>query len=341
MSSNKFFSATRRSLLKKTSLATAGTFFPFIHTANAQSLTPITMAIQWVPRGEYATYYMAREKGYYKERGLDVTFKHMLGNALAFQALSAGNADIVHADILQMLMLMGRSPEPQMRSLGVVGDKLNISLFYLKGKGISKPSDLAGRTIVDSPGSTALQMYKIFANSNGFDPNKTTWKNAAGNAKVALMLQGEADAVAIGLPAKPSMESKLAPGQELGYFTFGDHGVNIYGDGLITTEKNWREKQELMKAFVQATMKGCRDAFADPQAGAASMVKYYPEMDKLLAVKELELIRDVAVGKTQKERGLGFHDPVKFKATQDVVINLLGQPIAKPYTDFFTNAAFS
>ena len=106
MSSNKFFSATRRSLLKNTSLATAGTFFPFIHSAKAQSLTPITMAIQWVPRGEYATYYMAREKGYYKESGLDVTFKHMLGNALAFQALSAGNADIVHADILQMLMLI-------------------------------------------------------------------------------------------------------------------------------------------------------------------------------------------------------------------------------------------
>jgi len=339
MKNEKIYSESKRKIIKAASLAAAGTFFPYINSARSQSLTPINMAIQWVPRGEYSTYYMARERGYYKEHGLDVNFKHMLGNALAFQALSAGNADIVHADILQMLMLMGRSPEPQMRSLAVVGDKLNISLFYLKGKGINKPSDLVGRTIVDSPGSTALQMFQIFANANGFDHTKTNWKNASGNAKVALMLQGEADAVAIGLPAKPSIEAKLSPGQELGYFTFGDHGVNIYGDGLITTEKNWHDKSDILKAFVKATMKGCQDAFADPKVGAASMVKYYPEMDKILSVKELDLIRDVAIGKYQKEHGIGFHDPMKFKATQEAVINFLGQPISKPYTEFFTNAA--
>jgi len=331
----------RRSIIQGVGASVSLISFPFINSAISQTLTPITMAIQWVPRGEYATYYMAREKGYYKERGFDVTFKHMLGNALAFQALSSGNADIIHADLLQMLMLQGRAPDPQMRSLAVVGDKLNISLFFQKGKGINKPSDLENRTIVDSPGSTAPAMYKIFAKANGFDPNKTVWKNAAGNAKVALMLQGEADAVAIGLPAKPSIDSKLPNGQEIGFFTFGDHGVNVYGDGLITTEKNWRERPDAMKAFVQATMKGCKDAFADPVAGAASMVKHYPEMDRALSVKELDLIRDVAIGKTQKEKGLGFHDPVKFKATHDVVTGLLGQPIAKPSTDFFTNAAFT
>ena len=123
-------------------------------------------------------------------------------------------------------------------------------------------------------------------------------------------------------------------------FTFGDFGVNVYGDGLITTEKMWRERPGDMKAFVQATMKGCKDAFADPVVGAAAMTKYYPEMDRALAVKELDLIRDVAVGKTQKEKGLGYHDPAKFKATHDVVTGLLGQPIAKPASEFFTNAAF-
>ena len=331
---------SRRTVLGRASATAAAISLPWAGIARAQTLTPLTLTIQFVPRGEYATYYTAREKGYYKERGLDVTMKHVLGNALAFQSLSAGNCDVVHADILQMIMLQGRSPDPQMRSIAVVGDKLNISLFFKKGKGIVKPKDLEGKTIVDSPGSTAPAMFKIFAKANGIDESKVTWKNAAGNAKVALMLQGEADVVAIGLPAKPGIESKLPAGTEVGYFTFGDYGVNVYGDGLITTEKIWRERPEIMKAFVQATMKGCKDAFADPAAGAANMTKYYPEMDKALAVKELDLIRDVAMGKTQREKGLGVHDPAKFKATEDVVSEVLGQPVPKPYTEYFTNAAF-
>ena len=333
------FSPRRRALLQQ-GTAVAALAAPWSGLVKAQTLTPLTLTIQFVPRGEYATYYTARERGYYKERGLDVSVKHVLGNALAFQSLSAGNADVVHADILQMIMLQGRSPDPQMRSIAVVGDKLNISLFFIKGRGINGPKDLEGRTIVDSPGSTAPAMFKIFAKANGVDESKVTWKSAAGNAKVALMLQGEADVVAIGLPAKPGIESKLPAGKELGYFTFGDHGVNVYGDGLITTDKKWRERQDVMKAFVQATMKGCKDAFADPATCAGYMTKYYPEMDKALAVKELTLIREVAMGKTQREQGLGVHDPAKFKATEDAVIEVLGQPVPKPYTEYFSNAAF-
>ena len=112
-------STRRRGLIQTLSAGACLISMPFLNSTRAQSLKPITMAIQWVPRGEYATYYLAREKGYYREHGFDVTFKHMLGNALAFQALASGNADIIHADLLQMLMLQGRAPEPQMRSLEI------------------------------------------------------------------------------------------------------------------------------------------------------------------------------------------------------------------------------
>ena len=89
------------------------------------------------------------------EQGLDVTFKHVLGNALAMQTLTAGNADLIHADIVQMLQLQGKTPDPHMRAVGMISDKLALSLFFQKGKGINTPKDLEGRSIVDSPGSTA------------------------------------------------------------------------------------------------------------------------------------------------------------------------------------------
>ena len=161
--------------------------------ARAQALKPVKLTIQFFARGDYAHVYLARERGYYKEQGLDVTFQHVLGNALALQALTAGNADLIHADLVQMLQLQGRTPEPRMRAVGLISDKLALSLFFQKGKGIDKPKDLEGRSIVDSPGSTAPFIFNLFAKANGIDTNKVQWKNAAATAKVAMMLQNQAE----------------------------------------------------------------------------------------------------------------------------------------------------
>ena len=151
------------------------------HVARAQALKPVKLTIQFFARGDYAHVYLARERGYYKEQGLDVTFQHVLGNALALQALTAGNADLIHADLVQMLQLQGRTPEPRMRAVGLISDKLALSLFFQKGKGIDKPKDLEGRSIVDLPGSTAPFIFNLFAKANGIDTNKVQWKNAAGD----------------------------------------------------------------------------------------------------------------------------------------------------------------
>ena len=299
--------------------------------------TKITLSILFIPRGDYAAYYLANERGYYAEQGIDLTIKHVLGNAFAFQMLSAGNAEFAHADIVQMLQLQGKNPEPHMRSVAVVSDKIPLSLFYLKGRGISKPADLEGRTIVNSPGSTTPALIKLFAKANGFDDNKILWKSAAANAKVALMLQGQADAVSIYLPALPSTAAKVPAGQELGSFNFGDFGVDIFGDGMIVTEKYLREKPAVAKAFVQASMKGYKDSFADPAAAIDALIKAHPEIDRAIGIKEMEIMRDDNKGRAQLAHGLGFHDPEKMAATYRAVIDILQQPITRPVTDFYTN----
>ena len=333
---------SRRTLLTRSAgaalgLSSIGTIAaPYV--ARAQALTPVKLTIQFFARGDYAHVYLARERGYYKEQGLDVTFQHVLGNALALQALTAGNAQLIHADLVQMLQLQGKTPDPHMRAVGLISDKLALSLFFQKGKGIDKPKDLEGRSIVDSPGSTAPFIFNLFARSNGIDASKVTWKSAAATAKVAMMLQNQADSVAIYLPAKPGIESKLPAGQEISNFTFGD-SVGIYGDGLITTEKYWQENKKTVQGFVRATMKGCKDAYADPKAAIDAIAKHFPELNKETGVKEMAIQATLGVGPAQKKNGLGYHDPEKMKATYEAVISVLGQPIAKPVTEFYTNDA--
>lgn len=303
----------------------------------AQTLTPVSLTFQWFASGAYAGYYLAKERGFYEEVGLDVEFRHVMGNALALQQLVAGNTDLIHADFIQMLRLQGSEPDVHLRAAGVIAEKLALSLFYLKGKGIEEPKDLEGRTIVDSAGSTAPLLFKMFADANDIDPDKINWTNAAGAAKVSVMLQGQADAVAIYLNALPSIRAKLKPGQDVGWFMFGEHGADIYGDGMITTDSYLQGNRDTAAAFVQASAKGFKTAFENPEEGVAPIVNASKELDPEIAVQELRLAHDVAVGPAQKEHGVGYIDPAKMQRSYTAVEELLGQEIGRPVEDLFVN----
>lgn len=310
---------------------------PALIGVRAQTLKPVTLTFQWFASGAYAGYFLAKERGFYAERGLDVRFEHVMGNALALQQIVANNTDFIHADFIQMLQLHGSEPTAHLRAVGVIAEKLALSLFYLKGKGINEPKDLEGRTIVDSAGSTAPLLFKLFADANGIDASKVNWISAAGAAKVAVMLNGEADAVAIYLNARPSIMSKLQPDQEIGWFTFGERGANIYGDGIITSDAYLQENRETTEAFVQASARGFEAAFEDIEAGVGPVVKAAPELNKEIAMKELEIAREVAIGPAQKEHGIGYIEPEKMKASYDAVVELLGTDIPRPVEDLYAN----
>lgn len=302
----------------------------------AQARKKINLAIHWIPRGDFCAYYLALERGYYAQAGMDVSIQHLLGNGAALQALSAGTAQFIHADLTQMLQVQGKSPEPLMRSLAIATNKTGTTLFFKNGHGISKPKDLEGHSIVDSAGSTARALFTLVAKANKIDESKVVWKTAAGNAKVALMLQGEADAVATGLWARVGILTKLKA-DELGQFPFGDWGANIHGDGVISTQKLISEDRALVKGFVQATLRGYKEGFADPDAAADAIRKHHIELKKDSVVAEFKITRDLAIGPPQKAHGIGYHDPAAMKATYDFVVTGLNQPISRPVTDLYTN----
>lgn len=326
---------SRRNVLISGGFFAGGLGFPNIIRAQAQ--TKLTLAILFVPRGDFAPYYLARERGYYAQAGIDLTIKHVLGNAFAFQMLSAGNAEFAHADIVQMLQLQGATPEPQMKSVAVVCNKIPLSLFFLARRGIQKPEDLVGRTVVDSPGSTTPALIKLLARANGFDAAQIEWKSAAANAKVALMLQGQADAVSTYLPALPSTAARAPKGSQVGVFNFGDHGVDIYGDGLISTNRYLAESPQISRAFVQATLRGYKESFAEPAAAVAAIVKNAPELNSTNALMELDILRELNAEQRWPQRGFGAHDSAKMAATYSAVIDVIRQPIGRPVSEFFSN----
>jgi NitT/TauT family transport system substrate-binding protein len=332
--------------------AAAGGLAPLISACGGGAATPspspsssslkrtsIALQLDFLPLGRYAPYYYAVDKGIYDKRGLDVTIATSSGTGPALQQLVAGKAQFLFADIPSMLQLMGKSPQPEMRSYAVVYAKAPETVFYFEGGSIKSPKDLEGKTIATSAGSTDYDLFPLFAKANGIDASTIKWKVVAASAKVSLLLQGQVDATTTFVPGLPGVQAGAKPGQTVGHFTFGDHGVHVYGNGLITTKDFAGANKDAVHAFVQATMEGYRQAFKNPQAAVDSMVKVVPTLKPDQAVAELKIVQDLAMGPAQRQHGLGYQDPTVMKASYDAVVGVLNQPISKPVTELYTNAA--
>lgn len=333
-------SVSRRAILARAgSLLAAGACGALVHTPAFAKTTKINVALTFLATGRFGAFYLAKKRGYYRDAGLDVTITAAGGAALGFQMLSTGTAQFCVGDIAQMLQLQSKNPKPKMRSMAVVYSKEPMACYYREGHGIAKPKDLENKTIADGPGSVGNSLFPIFAHANSIDASKVKWKFASPSAKTGLFLQGDVDAVMTYLLSLPSIEKGLKPGDKLGYFLYGDHGVEVYGDGILTTDAFLKSDAQAAKAFTRASLRAMKDMFDDPQAAVDAMTQDVLTLNPTIALREISLVKQLALGPEQLQHGLGYHSAQKMQSSWLAVVDVLKQPIARPYSDFYTNEA--
>ncbi len=118
-----------------------------------------------------------------------------------------------------------------------------------------------------------------------------------------------------GTTGEPLLQSQLGPAK-LVRFDFSDAGLSYYGNGIVATAATIASKPDLVHRFVAATVRGMKDAFADPAAAGAIMQRLVPQLDATIAKKEAEVVAKLAQIPGQP---LGEIDPARIEATLDMV----------------------
>jgi NitT/TauT family transport system substrate-binding protein len=126
--------------------------------------------------------------------------------------------------------------------------------------------------------------------------------------------------------AEALLRSQLAPAK-LVRFTYSDAGLSYYGNGIVATAATITSKPDLVHRFVEATIRGMKEAFADPAAAGAIMQKLVPQVDATVAKNETEAVAELA---RIPGKPVGEIDPARVEATLDVVKDAfkLATPVA-------------
>jgi NitT/TauT family transport system substrate-binding protein len=284
-----------------------------------QALTPITYSTSFGNFGRDAYAWVALEKGYFRDAGFDVKIVPGAGSVAVAQAIAAGSVDFGPADVAAVAVARAESGVP-VKVVALIQQNTMAAFFALKSSGISKPSDLAGKTFADTPGSTVAVLLPLYAKRAGFDAASVKFVPSTPPALPSLLASKRVDAVGqftVGLPAF----RLAAGGQDIVSLPYAKVVPGLMGLGLLASDKMISERAGDVRKFTAALLKAERWSIDNPGAAGAILNKNVPLQDPVIAAKELRIMKKYAVTPNVTKFGYGFIDPKRFASTISIVNN--------------------
>ena len=240
-----------RGLLALCFLCTAA--LPVVAAVDAPQM--VTLQLKWLHQFQFAGYYAAQAKGFYRDEGLEVTIREGGADRSAIPAVLQGDA---HYGIGDSDILINRINGQPLVALAAIFQHTPYVILSREDRRIRAPSDLVGARVMLSDEQGGIQL-RAMLRRDGIDPARVnivpqSWK-------LEDLIEGRVDAVSAYATVEPAM--LRARGVAPASMRSLDYGIDFYGDILFTSEKQAQESSERTAAFLRATRKGWVYAFSN------------------------------------------------------------------------------
>ena len=228
-----------------------------------ESLRELDVVLDWYPNALHAFMYVAIEKGYYAEEGLQVNIRFPSNANDAISLVAAGRADVGLYYQQDVIQARANQAVPVKSIAAVVQAPLNIVLS-LAEKNITSPSDLVGKTIGYAGTELSEALIRSIMEAAGADYSDVTMIDV-GFDLMSSMTTGNVDAT-IGCLVNHEVPQMEEEGFSVNWFDLDDYGVPTYYEGVfLANDKMIEAEPEVLAAFLRASAKGFADMKADPE----------------------------------------------------------------------------
>ncbi|MES2536383.1 MAG: ABC transporter substrate-binding protein [Pseudomonadota bacterium] len=280
--------------------------------AQAQAPDQVAVQLDYVVRGNHAMFFVAKEKGFYAQNGIDVTaIRKGSGSNDALKLVANGNAQFGFSDL--PTLMVARTKNIPATALVAVNQKSPLAMLSIKSKKpLRTPQDLKGMNIGVHPSGSTYVFLKAFFAKNGLSFNDVTQSTVAPPYENYLVL-GRVDAVPGYIDAEvPELENKTGGPGSLSILQGSDFGLVNYGSGVFTSDKMIAEKPDLVQRFTNAYMQAFKYVIENPTDAVNILVKMNPEYKgkEEMLFKQLDAdIKYTFFSADSKTKGIGWISP--------------------------------
>lgn len=306
-------------------------------------LTRVTIALGFNPDVQFTPFYVALGKGYYRDEGLDVTFKHGIVQDLVTQ-LGTGTGDVNFAIVSGDEIIPARVQGIPVKYVMTWYRQYPVAAASIVGKGgiLKSPADLKGK-VVGAPGPYGATYIGLQAllRSAGLKLEDVKFKSI-GFTQAASLAEGQVD-VAMVYAANEPVQLR-SQGLDVSALPVSDY-AQLTSNGLATNDKTLAGNPDLVQRVVRATLKGIQTTIDQPDASFQEALKQIPELGKDPAKQDLQLqILKATIKLMQPKPGdpainhpLGWTDAAVWNATQDALFDFHVIPQKGDINEMITN----
>ena len=260
-------------------------------------LQKVSISLKWLGQAQFAGLYVAKEKGFFKDAGLDVDIKEwdFAGN----QEKDLAERKDAFAMLNPIEVLKAVDKNLDFRAIAVIYQDAAWAMAALKESGIKTPADFRGKVLGLKGGTDDGKIiYPALLKTFGIDKNEVTIKTIRFDTgpEVDDVVSKRADVINLYRTDQIYLFNKK--GLEYNLILPERFGFEMNGDILVTTERLINEDPELVRKFTQATIKGWQYAIAHPDEAVAITMPYVTndiykdkDLEKFIFEKSIPLIQ--------------------------------------------------
>jgi len=310
-------------------VAAQGTKFPF--------------RLNWTLYGEHAPFFVARDKGFYREEGLEVEIQEGSGSTTVAQLVANASNPVAYVDAATMMRGVGAGMP--IKAVGVTLQQSPMAFIYRADAARpTKISEIKGSRIAITAGDASLAIFTAFMGKLGMkveDVQMITVANPA--AKEQAVLSKQADAL-LGYFMDQGPRMQLQTGVKMGWTRLYDMaGVTTLSSAIIANN-DWMKdakNQDTLRRFLRASQRGWQYSFENRDEAAEIFRKAAPVFTQEIA--KLEVDGTMSIIRTDRTKGkpIAWSDAGDWKDSQELLekfAKLKAQPDVNVY---FTNSYLS
>lgn len=313
----------RRQFLATLPAACALGALPRAH-AQGKALTPLKFTLDFRVTSQTGPFFLAQQKGYYRDEGLDVTIDVGAGSVASITRIASGAYQLGLGDMSALIEFAAQYPgAPKVQAVYQYYNRAPFVIIGRKDRGITTDfASLRGKKVAAAAVESTRRAWPMVARQLGLPPDHFAWTTTEFSARDNVMVRGDVDAATYFHDSAVSLFARMKP-QDLSVLRYTDAGVNLYGNAILAASSLIAERPEVVAAFLRASNRALVESLADPAAAMAATLQREPILEEKVESARWAITAEYVAAPDTRRDGLGDVRPQLLAQQVDQVAQTL------------------
>jgi NitT/TauT family transport system substrate-binding protein len=339
MEKQRTIKLTRRQMLAGTAAALGASNFPA--PAVGQGPTSIKMTLPWLPQGSQLFAFVARNRGFWQRRGLNVEIARGFGSGAAIQTIT--QKQMQTGIIAAPSVIVAAAQNLDTRVVGIAGYDSTMGVLVLADSPIKTIKDMEGRKLGSTLQSAEVPFIDHYLTLSGVDPTKVARVALQANVLDTSLINKQVDAISVF--ATSNMPGLLSQGIKFRFFPYAAVGIRIYSNCLTTSPEYLADNRSIVEAWADGMNEGLKYCMLNFEEAVDIFVSEVPEVKMSATGKQhtrygAGLFLAALLTPEIRDHGIGWGDMASLNQQTDLVMKYAVAPNSRrpDVATIFSNA---